>query len=300
MKNFLILILGPTGVGKSELSIEIASNFNTQIISADSRQFYREMTIGTAVPDEDQLKKVVHHFIRFISVTEYFSASLFERSVLKLLESLYMKGNLAVMTGGSGMYIDAVVNGIDDIPDIDHDTRNKYNEKFKTEGIESLRSELRFIDPEYYKTVDLRNHKRIIRALEIYESTGHRYSEFLTRKKVTRDFETIKIGLKREKEELYERINSRVDKMINEGLEQEAAKLYRFRTLNPLKSVGYKEFFEMFDGKISREKAIELIKRNTRHYAKRQITWWNRDKEIIWFNADAVQEIINYIKSKTV
>lgn len=300
MKNFLIVILGPTGVGKSELSCEIASYFDAEIISADSRQFYREMTIGTAVPDANQREKAVHHFVQFISVTEYYSASLFERSVLELLESLYKNGNLAVMTGGSGMYIDAVINGIDDIPDIDPEARQKYNEKFRTEGIESLRSELRVIDPEYYKAVDLRNHKRIIRALEIYESTGHRYSEFLSKKKVVRDFGTIKIGLKRDKEELYARINSRVEQMINMGLEQEAKDLYKFRNLNPLKSVGYREFFEMFDGKISREKAIELIKRNSRHYAKRQMTWWNRDKDILWFNPDAVQDIINYIEFKTV
>lgn len=300
MKNFLIVILGPTGVGKSDLSLGIALRFNSEIISADSRQFYREMKIGTAVPPEDHLRKVRHHFIGFLSVKDYFSASLFERSVLELLESLYEKGMVAVMTGGSGMYIDAVCNGIDEIPDIDPASRRKYNEKFRTQGIESLRSELRFIDPDFYKKVDLRNQKRIIRALEVYDSTGHRYSEFLTRRKVQRDFEIIKIGLKREKEELYARINSRVDEMIRQGLEHEASCLYDLRDLNPLKSVGYREFFDFFDGKISRDKAIELIKRNSRHYARRQMTWWNRDKDIVWFNPDAVEDIIKYTEHRTV
>lgn len=197
------------------------------------------------------------------------------------------------------MYIDAVCNGIDDIPDIDPAVREKYNEKFISEGIESLRSELRFIDPDYYQKVDLKNHKRIIRALEIYESTGRRYSDFLIQRKVERDFNIIKLGLRREKEDLYSRINNRVDKMIKDGLEQEAGNLYGFKDLNPLKSVGYREFFDFFEGKISREKAIELIKRNSRRYAKRQMTWWNRQKDIEWFNPAAVDDIIKYIEYRS-
>jgi tRNA dimethylallyltransferase len=299
MKNFLIVILGPTGVGKSEISIEIASHFNTEIISADSRQFYTEMKIGTAVPSEDQLKKIRHHFIRFLSVKDYFSASLFERAVMELLTSLLKENNIAVMTGGSGMYIDAVCNGIDDIPDIDPRARDKYNEKFKREGIESLREDLKLLDPDYYARVDLRNHKRIIRALEIYDTTGRRYSEFLTNKRAERDFNILKIGIKREREYLYERINSRVEEMIKNGLEDEARRLFDLRNLNPLKSVGYREFFDFFEGKVSKEKAIELIKRNSRRYAKRQMTWWSRDKEIVWFSPDKVQDIIFYIENKT-
>jgi tRNA dimethylallyltransferase len=298
MKNFLIVILGPTGVGKSDLSVEIANHFNSEIISADSRQFYREMKIGTAVPSEAQMRRVRHHFVRFLSVTEYFSSSLFERAVLELLPTLFKKNNITVMTGGSGMYIDAVCNGIDDIPDINPFVRDKYNLKFKAEGIESLRAELRLIDPDYYSTVDLLNHKRIIRALEIFESTGHRYSEFLTNKRAERDFVTIKTGLKRDREDLYRRINERVDEMVSSGLENEALKLLDYKDLNPLKSVGYREFFDFFDGKNTREKAIELIKRNSRRYAKRQMTWWNRDREIVWFSPDQIQEIIGYINRR--
>jgi tRNA dimethylallyltransferase len=300
MKNFLIVILGPTGVGKSDLSVEIASHFNTEIISADSRQFYREMTIGTAVPAENQLNRVKHHFTKFLSVKDYFSSSLFERAVLELLPSLFTKNRIVVMTGGSGMYIDAVCKGIDDIPDIDPAIREKYNEKYREEGIESLRRELKLLDPIYYARVDLKNHKRIIRALEIFESTGRRYSEFLTKKSADRDFCIIKIGLEREREDLYGRINTRVDDMVENGLENEARRLFDLRDLNPLKSVGYREFFDFFEGKISKEKAIELIKRNSRRYAKRQMTWWSRDREIVWFNPDKVLDIIYYIEIKTV
>jgi tRNA dimethylallyltransferase len=257
------------------------------------------MKVGTAVPSEYQLNSIRHHFIRFLSVKDYFSASLFERAVLKLLPSLFRKNNIAIMTGGSGMYIDAVCNGIDDIPDIDTSVREKYNARFKAEGTESLRAELKLVDPDYYGRVDLRNHKRIIRALEIYESTGRRYTEFLTDKNAERDFNIIKIGLERNREDLYRRINSRVEVMINNGLEEEARSLFDMRDLNPLKSVGYREFFEFFEGKISREKAVDLIKRNSRRYAKRQMTWWSRDDSIIWFNPDLVREIILYIEHKT-
>jgi tRNA dimethylallyltransferase len=300
MKNFLIVILGPTGVGKSDLSVDVAGHFKAEIISADSRQFYKEMKIGTAVPPEDQLGRVSHHFIRFLSVKDYFSSSLFERAVLEMLPLLFSKNKIAIMTGGSGMYIDAVCNGIDDIPDIDPLVREKYNAKFKTEGIESLRAELKLIDPDYYGKVDLRNHKRIIRALEIYGTTGRCYTEFLVDKKVERDFNIVKIGLARKREELYQKINSRVDEMIRDGLEEEARELFEFRELNPLKSVGYREFFDFFEGKISRDKAIELIKRNSRRYAKRQMTWWSRDRQIKWFDASQIQDIIEYITERTV
>jgi tRNA dimethylallyltransferase len=257
------------------------------------------MKIGTAVPSGNLLGKVKHHFIRFISVKEYYSASLFERAVLDLLRNLYLKNEKVVMAGGSGLYIDAVCNGIDDIPDIDPAEREKYNNKYLSEGIESLRNELRHVDPEYYSKVDLRNPKRIIRALEIYGTTGKRYSEFLTRTKVRRDFRILKIGLKRERDELYRRINERVDRMLEEGLEDEARSLLHLRHLNPLKSVGYTELFEYFDGRITMENAAELIKRNSRRYAKRQMTWWSRDNEIQWFRPDQVKEITDYIKKET-
>jgi tRNA dimethylallyltransferase len=296
MKNFLIVLLGPTGVGKTDISIDIASHFRCEIISADSRQFFSEMIIGTAVPTESQLESIKHHFIRFLSIEDYYSSSLFERDVLELLPQLFFKNNITLMSGGSGMYIDAVCNGIDDIPDVDPLMRAKYIERYMEEGIDVLRETLKLLDPEHYAKVDLKNYKRIIRALEICETAGRPYSSFLKKQKRERDFGIIKIGLERPRDDLYRRINSRVDYMISLGLEDEAKRLYDFKNLNALNSVGYKEFFDLFDGKISREEAIELIKRNSRRYAKRQLTWWGKDKEIKWFNPDRVQEIIEYIE----
>ena len=298
MKNILIVLLGPTGVGKTGISIEIARHFKCEIISSDSRQFFREMKIGTAVPDESQLKEIKHHFIQSLSIKEYYSSSLFERDVLELLPKLFENCNIVLMSGGSGMYIDAVCNGIDDIPDVDCAVREKYIERYRKEGIEGLRVALKLLDPEHYAKVDLRNFKRIIRALEICETTGKPYSSFLKKHKRERDFGVIKIGLKRTREDLYRRINSRVDEMVIRGLEDEARNLYEFRNLNALNSVGYREYFDFFDGKISNQKAIELIKRNSRRYAKRQLTWWSKDKEIKWFHPDSVEEIIEYCSEK--
>ncbi len=298
MNNKLIVILGPTGIGKTNVSVDIASHYNAEIISADSRQFYREMKIGTAVPSESQLARVKHHFIRFISVRDYYSASLFERDVINLLGSVFAKNNKAIMTGGSGMYIDAVCHGIDDIPDIDTSIRHKYNDKFKKEGTESLRVALKILDPEYYAKVDLRNYKRIIRALEICETTGRPYSSFLKGKKNERNFDIVKIGLERERGDLYERINKRVDEMIAQGLEEEARQLFELRSMNALNSVGYREFFQYFEGAVSRDKAIELIKRNSRRYSKRQMTWWSGDREIKWFRPEALKDIINYLDNR--
>jgi len=298
MKNILIVLLGPTGVGKTDISIDIAEHFNSEIISSDSRQFYREMKIGTAVPDDNQLQRIKHHFIRFISVKDYYSASLFERDVLKLIPDLFSKNKIVLMTGGSGMYINAVCDSIDDIPDVDPEVRLKYMKKHREEGIESLRIALKLLDPEYYSKVDLKNPKRIIRALEICETAGRSYSSFLTKKKKTRDFDILKIGINRLREELYEKINLRVDSMIGLGLEEEAKSLFDLRHLNALNSVGYKEFFEFFEGKISYEKSIELIKRNTRRFAKRQMTWWGKDKDIKWFHPDQKHDIIKYIEGE--
>lgn len=297
MQNILIVLLGPTGVGKTDVSIDIASHFDSEIISSDSRQFYREMNIGTSVPDESQLKKIKHHFIRFLSANEYYSASLFERDVLKTLSSLFEKKPVVVMTGGSGMYIDAVCSGIDDIPDVDPSVREKYIQKYNDEGIESLRVSLKMLDPEHYRKADLKNHKRIIRALEICETTGRPYSTFLNREKRTRDFRIIKMGLMRPREELYNIINRRVDSMINMGLEEEARALLPMRSLNALNTVGYKELFEYFDGNITLEKAIDLIKRDTRRYAKRQMTWWAKDKEIVWFHPDRVDDLLKFVEA---
>ena len=278
MQNTLLVLVGPTGVGKTDIAIDIASRFDCEIISCDSRQFYREMTIGTALPSDYQLKKIKHHFIKFLSLKDYYSASLFERDVLNLLPELFKKNKIVLMTGGSGMYIDAVCNGFDDIPDVDPVIREKYIRKYKEEGLENLRMNLKLLDPEHFKKVDLRNYKRIIRALEICETTGQPYSAYLNKGKNERDFRIIKIGLERSRAELYERINTRVDKMICLGLEAEVRSLYELKNLNSLNTVGYKEYFDFFEGKIPREKAAELIKRNSRRYAKRQITWWAKDK----------------------
>lgn len=295
MNNFLVVILGPTGVGKTDVAIELATHFGSEIISADSRQFYREMKVGTAVPSDEYLKKVKHHFIRFLSVSDHYSVSRYEKDVLNLLPGLFSTNRIVLMAGGSGLYIDAVCSGIDDIPDVDPNVREKYLKKFRDEGLESLRIELKMRDPEYYKIVDLRNPKRIIRALEICAATGTAYSSFLTRNKRKRDFNIIKAGLTRERNELYEIINNRVDRMIADGLEEEARQLLGMKGLNALNCVGYTELFNYFEGKISREKAIDLIKRNTRRYAKRQITWWAKDKDIKWFHPDQTKEIIEFI-----
>ena len=298
MKNILIVLLGPTGVGKTDMSLDIAGHFNTEIISADSRQFYREMKIGTAVPDDHQLQKIKHHFIRFISIKDYYSASIYERDVLELLPYLFGKNRIVIMAGGSGLYIDAVCKSIDEIPDVDPEIREKYIKKSQEEGIESLRVALRLMDPEHYSKVDLKNPKRIIRALEICETTGRPYSSFLTNQKKERDFGIIKVGINRPREELYNRINLRVDNMVESGLEEEARTLYEFKHLNALNSVGYKEFFDFFEGLITYEMSIELIKRNTRRFAKRQMTWWSKEKDIRWFHPDQKQDIIRYIEGE--
>ena len=253
MKNILIVLLGPTGVGKTDISIDLAVRFNCEIISADSRQFFREMKIGTAVPDDHQLNKVKHHFIRFLSVKDYYSSSLFERDVLDLLPRLFERNNIVLMSGGSGLYIDAVCNGIDEIPDVDPVVREKFISMYRDSGIDGLRSALKLSDPEHYAKVDLNNHKRIMRALEICETSGRPYSSFLKKQKNKRDFIIIKIGLKRTRSDLYDRINSRVDDMVETGLEEEVRNLMKFRDLNALKSVGYREFFDYFDGVVPRE-----------------------------------------------
>ena len=299
MQRTLLVILGPTCVGKSDLSVELALHFKTEILSCDSRQFYREMSIGTSVPSKRQLKLIRHHFIQFISVNDYYSSSLYERDVLKLLNQLFQSLNPLIMTGGSGMYADVVCEGIDDIPDVDQSIREKYTRKFAEEGLEGLRVSLKLLDPEHYAKVDLKNPKRIIRALEICETTGYPYSSFLKRDKRERDFRIIKIGLNRPREELYERINTRVDQMIDQGLENEARELQGLRHLNALNTVGYKELFDYFEGSCSKERAVDLIKRNTRRYAKRQLTWWAKDGSIRWFHPDQKEEIIRYIEKSS-
>jgi len=295
MRKSLIILLGPTGVGKTELSIEIASHFATEIISCDSRQIYREMSIGTAVPDANTLEKILHHFIHSHSIQDYYNASKYEMEVLDKLDLLFEKSNVVLMTGGSMMYIDAVCKGIDNLPEIDTELRNSLIRRMNNEGIESLRTELRYIDPVYYKEVDLRNPKRILHALEICMMTGKPYSSFRTNKAKARDFNIIKVGLNRERGILYNRINLRVDKMFSEGLVDEARRLYPFRHLNSLNTVGFKELFDFFDGSISVEEAKEKIKANSRKYARKQLTWFGRDPSITWFSPEMINDIVSFI-----
>jgi tRNA dimethylallyltransferase len=298
MKNrYLIVILGPTGVGKTKVSIELAKKLNIEIISADSRQIYKELSIGTAIPSENELGEVKHHFIQCKSIYDYYNASMFEFEALELLDRLFRRYDHVLMVGGSGLYINAVCDGIDDLPSADPELRKYLLEKYEKEGIESIRKQLKLLDPEYYSTVDLKNHKRILKAIEVSLTTGKSYSSFLKHRKKERPFNTIKIGLTIERDELYKRINNRIDRMIEDGLPDEAAKYYKDRHLNSLNTVGYKELFDYFDNKITLEQAIELIKRNSRNYARKQLTWFRKDKDIKWFSPECTEQIIEFITS---
>ncbi|NEW81341.1 MAG: tRNA (adenosine(37)-N6)-dimethylallyltransferase MiaA [Mariniphaga sp.] len=294
MPKTLLILLGPTGVGKTDLSIEIAKYYNTEIISCDSRQIYKEMSIGTAVPDQQTLETIHHHFIRSHSIHDYYNASKFEVEVLERLELLFQKKDVVLMTGGSMMYIDALCKGIDDLPEVDVELRRSLMARMEAEGIESLRNELKYHDPVYYNEVDLRNPKRILHALEICLMTGKPYSSFRINQTKKRPFQIIKLGLNRDREVLYNRINQRVDTMFSEGIEKEAIGLYPFRSLNSLNTVGYRELFDYFDGKITIEEAKEKIKANSRKYARKQLTWFRRDPEIKWFIPNMKNEIIAY------
>ncbi|MDD2195897.1 MAG: tRNA (adenosine(37)-N6)-dimethylallyltransferase MiaA [Bacteroidales bacterium] len=298
-KKHLIVLLGPTGVGKTTVSISISNHFNAPIVSADSRQFFKEMYIGTAAPTPEQLSLAPHYLVGHKSITERYSCGMFELEALELLNKIYLKQDVAMLVGGSMLYIDAVCHGIDNFPTPDSELRQSLENQLSTEGIESLRAQLKLLDPEFYNQVDLKNPKRILKAVEICLQTGKTYSSFLTNPQKQRPFKTIKIGLNLTREELYKQINARVDQMINQGLVDEAKTLYPYRDHNALKTVGYREIFDYIDGNISLEKAIELIKRNSRRYAKRQLTWWGRDKEIEWFRPEEIVTIINYINTFT-
>jgi len=295
MSKTLIVLLGPTGVGKTDLSIRIARHFNTEITSSDSRQVYREMRIGTAVPEEKHLKAVKHHFIHSHSIHDYFSSWECEQKTLALLTEKFQDKDEMLMVGGSMMYIDAVCNGIDLIPTISPELRKEVCDRYEKNGLEAMQAELKELDPVFYEQVDLQNAKRVIHAVEVCLMSGKPYSSLRTNKSRKRDFDIIKIGLNRDRAELYQRINQRVDQMVEEGLLEEAKALFEFRDLNSLNTVGYKELFEHFKGHISLEKAIELIKRNSRHYAKRQLSWFRRDEKIQWFHPDQEDEIIAYL-----
>ena len=293
----LIVLIGPTGVGKTELSLRLAEHYHSCIVSADSRQLYADLKIGTAAPTPEQLQRVKHHLVGTLQLTDYYSAAQYETEVLKLLDSLFTEQDTIVLTGGSMMYVDAVCKGIDDIPTVDAETRQMMLHKYETEGLERLCAELKLLDPEYYKVVDLKNPKRVVHALEICYMTGKTYTSFRTQQKKERPFHIVKIGLTRDREELYDRINRRVDMMIEDGLIEEAKQVYPYRTLNSLNTVGYKEIFKYLDGEWTLPFAIEKIKQNSRIYSRKQMTWFKRDEEIRWFHPEQETEILEYLRS---
>lgn len=293
--NTLIVLLGPTGVGKTELSLRVASHVGSPIISADSRQLYKELVIGTAAPTAEQLARIKHYFVGTLSLTDYYNASQFEEEVLLCLENLFQSTSNVVMTGGSMMYIDAVCNGIDELPTVSQEIRTNLMKRFEVEGLDPIQEDLKRLDPQHYNEVDLNNYKRVIHALEICLMTGRPYSELRTKTKKTRPFRIIKIGLTRDREELCDRINARVDQMMRDGLLEEARHVYPYKHLNSLNTVGYKEMFNYLDGEWPLDFAIEKIKRNSRVYARKQMTWFKRDKEINWFHPDNIEGILTFL-----
>ena len=298
MTKQLIIVSGPTAVGKTDVAIWLADQFGTEIINADSRQIYREMVIGTAVPSAKQQARIKHHFIGHRSVRDYYNASLFETEALDILTRLFARNDVVIMAGGSGMYIDAVCRGIDDIPAVEAGVRNRIHEEFTVAGLEGLREKLQQCDPEYYARVDLKNPQRIRKALEVFEMTGRPYSSFLTGEIKPRSFSFIKIGLDLPRGELHDRINRRVDTMMKQGLLQEARGLYPNRRMNALNTVGYKELFSFLDNQCTLDDAVDKIKGHTRQYARRQLTWFRKDKDIQWFSPDEPAAILNYIYKK--
>lgn len=297
MEKYLVVIAGPTASGKTAAAIKVASTLGTVVISADSRQFYKEIPIGTAAPTVDELNEVQHFMIHNLSVEQKYDVAEYERDVLTLLKKLFLTHDSVVLTGGSGLFIDAVCNGIDEMPDISQQNRDKIDDLYKKGGIEALQDELKCLDPDYFEIVDKNNPRRLQRALEVCYQTGLPYFSFRKNTKKERDFKIIKVALLCERAELINRINSRVEKMISEGLVKEAKSMYGKRHLNSLNTVGYKELFEYFDGKITLSQAIEQIKTNTRQYAKRQMTWLRKNNDYQWFDYKDTGSMIDYIKS---
>lgn len=292
----LVIVLGPTGVGKTELCLQLAGHLGTPVINADSRQIFAELPIGTAAPSKEQQRRVKHFFVGNHHIQDYYNASMYEEDVLKLLPQIFHShSHRALLSGGSMMYIDAVCKGIDDIPTVDEHTRTLMKQRLSDEGLPTLVAELKRLDPEHWEIVDKKNPRRVIHALEICHMTGRTYTSFRTNQIKRRPFNTIKIGLDRDREELYERINNRVLKMMEEGLEDEARALYPLRGLNALNTVGYKELFAFFDGSINREEAVRQIQSNSRRYMRKQLTWFKHDEQIKWFHPDNIKEIINYL-----
>ena len=291
----LIVITGPTAVGKTDLCLDIAKELGIPIINADSRQIYRELKIGTAAPTEEQLRQVRHYFVGILGLNDYYSASMYEEQVMQLLPELFQSSDYALLTGGSMMYIDAVCNGIDDIPTVDDETRNTLKQRLATEGLEALCEQLHQLDPEHWEIVDKKNPRRVVHALEICLMTGRTYTSFRTNARKERPFRIVKIGLNRERDVIYDRINRRVDSMMQAGLLDEARGLYHLRHLNALNTVGYKEMFAHLDGTWSLDEAVERLKGNTRRYARKQLTWFKRDPQMHWFSPDEKQMILNHI-----
>ena len=290
----LVVVTGPTAVGKTALTMELAQHYGVPIINADSRQIYRELKIGTAAPTDEQLRQVPHLFVGSKSIDDYYNASMYEQEVLSYIKE--SSSPIQLLSGGSMMYIDAVCNGIDDIPTVRDDIREEMKRRYQEEGLEALCEELRQLDPEHYAIVDRQNYRRVIHALEICHQTGKTYTSFRTQQKKERPFRIVKIGLNREREELYNRINQRVDQMMKDGLLEEAKSLINKRSVNALNTVGYKEIFDCLDGRWSLEEAVERIKGNTRRYARKQLTWYKRDPEVKWFHPNDKQELLNYLK----
>ncbi len=295
MSKTLIVIAGPTAAGKTALAIQIAKHFKTEIISADSRQFYREMNIGTAKPSKEELAAVRHHLIDSHSVKDFYSVGDFEKKVISLLEKLFKTHEQVVLVGGSGLFINAVCNGFDELPVASEETRNNLNQLLSEKGIEHLQENLKKADPVYYTEVDINNPQRLIRALEVFESTGKPFSSFRTNIPKKRNFNIIKLAISPKREKLYEQINLRVDQMLENGLLEEVEGLKEYRHLNALNTVGYSEVFEYFDGKLSEEEAIDKIKQNTRRFAKRQLTWFKKSEDIKWFDPRESGSILNYL-----
>ncbi len=293
----LYVIIGPTGVGKTDTCLQLARHLGTPIINADSRQIFAEIPIGTAAPTAEQQQQVRHYFVGTHHLEDYYSAAMYEADVLRLLQTLFADNpsHAALMSGGSMMYIDAVCKGIDDIPTIDEATRATMKRRLEEEGLEKLVEELHVLDPEHWAIVDRQNPRRVIHALEICHKTGKTYSSFRTNSIKQRPFRIVKIGLNREREELYERINNRVLDMMRQGLEEEVRQVYPFRHLNALNTVGYKELFQYMDGNIDLNEAVRQIQSNTRRYMRKQLTWFKRDEQIKWFHPDNIKEIINYV-----
>lgn len=296
MDKKLIVITGPTAVGKTALCLEIAKHYGIPIINADSRQLYRDLKIGTAAPTEQQLREVRHYFVGTLELEDYYSASLFEEQATALLDTLFKDSDVALMTGGSMMYIDAVCNGIDDIPTVDDNTRETMKRRLAEEGLAALCEELKRLDPEHYDIVDRNNPRRVVHALEICHMTGQTYTSFRKKERKQRPFSIVKTGLNRPREELYARINQRVDQMMADGLLDEARALYGLRHLNALNTVGYKEMFAYLDGTWTLEEAVERLKGNTRRYARKQLTWFKKDPEMVWFAPDEPEKIIQHIE----